>query len=61
MLDLQREEYDHMATETEAEREWVDNVAHDRADQPWLLSDRDVWYANPAYRGPAVPHPEDEA
>lgn len=26
----------------------------------WLLSDRDVWYANPFYSGPPQPHPEDE-
>lgn len=25
----------------------------------WILSDRDVWYANPWYSGPPVPHPED--
>jgi hypothetical protein len=29
-------------------------------DGAWILSDRDVWYANPAYTGPPVPHPEDE-
>ena len=28
-------------------------------DQPWILSNRDVWYANPYYTGPEVPHPED--
>lgn len=61
MIGLQGfEEHDHIATQTEAEREWVTNVSHDRADQAWLLSDRDVWYANPAYQGPPVPHPEDE-
>lgn len=27
-------------------------------DQAWILSPFDVWYANPSYRGPAVPHPE---
>ena len=26
---------------------------------PWILTDRDVWHANPYYSGPAVPHPED--
>lgn len=26
----------------------------------WISSDRDVWYANPAYFGPEGPHPEDE-
>lgn len=25
----------------------------------WILSDRDVWYRNPSYRGPAMPHPEE--
>jgi hypothetical protein len=24
----------------------------------WILSDRDVWYRNPYYKGPAQPHPE---
>lgn len=28
--------------------------------RPWLLSDRDVWYKNPYYNGPEVPHPEDD-
>jgi len=26
--------------------------------RPWILSDRDVWYKNPFYQGPPVPHPE---
>ncbi len=29
-------------------------------DQAWILSDRDVWYANPYYTGPAEPHPDFE-
>jgi hypothetical protein len=28
-------------------------------ERPWVLSDRDVWYRNPFYKGPPVPHPED--
>ena len=24
----------------------------------WILTDRDVWYRNPFYKGPAVRHPE---
>ena len=28
-------------------------------DQAWILSDRDVWYANPFYKGPPQRHPED--
>lgn len=42
--------------------EWDRAEARERgADQPeaaWILSDRDVWYPNPAYRGPRQPHPE---
>ena len=26
----------------------------------WILTDRDVWHANPYYQGPPVPHPEDD-
>ena len=26
----------------------------------WVLTDRDVWHANPSYVGPPVPHPEDD-
>jgi hypothetical protein len=26
----------------------------------WVLTDRDVWYANPFYKGPPVRHPEDD-
>jgi hypothetical protein len=29
-----------------------------RPGQAWICSDRDVWYPNPYYTGPAVPHPE---
>jgi hypothetical protein len=32
----------------------------DRPEQPWILSDRDVWYANPFYQGPKARHPEDD-
>lgn len=31
-----------------------------RTTQAWICSDRDVWYRNPYYTGPAVPHPEEE-
>ena len=48
------------ATTAEADREYADNVGAANPEQAWVLSDRDVWYANPAYHGPAVPHPEDD-
>jgi hypothetical protein len=60
MFGYYEESYDRPATEAEADREyahWAGEANHDR---PWILSDRDVWYANPFYTGPAVPHPEDD-
>lgn len=43
--------------------EWDRAAASERgaADltRAWILTDRDVWYANPFYHGPAVRHPED--
>jgi hypothetical protein len=50
-----------IATEAEADRFdafWGSDIP---SDQAWVLSGRDVWYANPAYVGPAVPHPEEAA
>lgn len=42
--------------------EWDQFEARDtgqaRPEQPWILSDRDVWHKNPFYTGPSVPHPE---
>lgn len=29
-------------------------------DRAWILSPFDTWEPNPHYRGPAVPHPEDD-
>ena len=31
-----------------------------RPGDAWILTDQDVWVKNPYYRGPAVPHPEDQ-
>lgn len=50
---------DRLSMIAEADREYAHNVGETRRDQAWILSDRDVWYANPFYTGPAVPHPED--
>lgn len=51
----------HLATEAEADREYAINVGRDNPGQAWILSDRDAWYRNPFYTGPAVPHPEDDS
>ncbi len=51
---------DRLATEGEADREYARNVGAMHPDRAWILSDRDVWYANPSYSGPPMPHPEAE-
>jgi hypothetical protein len=51
----------HLATLAQADAEYALNVGMQRPHQAWVLSDRDVWYRNPAYCGPAVRHPEDDA
>lgn len=50
---------DRTATMAEADAEYAANAGANRPDVAWILSDRDVWYRNPAYVGPPVPHPED--
>lgn len=53
------EEMDWMATEAQADAEYARNIGYDRPEQAWILSDRDVWYPNPFYKGIPQPHPED--
>lgn len=53
------EEMDWMATEAMADAEFARNMGYDRPEQAWILSDRDVWYPNPFYKGIPQPHPED--
>jgi hypothetical protein len=51
---------EHVATEAEADREYVRNYGMDHPGRAWILSPRDVWYRNPSYVGPTVSHPDDE-
>lgn len=44
----------------EADRLYALALGIENRDRAWVLSDRDVWYANPFYSGPPVPHPEYE-
>ena len=46
------------ATLAEADAHSVLWEGAEHPEKAWLLSDRDVWYANPYYRGPSVRHPE---
>ena len=53
-------EEDRCATEAEADQEYALWAGSQDTERAWVLSDRDVWYANPYYTGPKVPHPEDD-
>jgi len=49
-----------IATEAEAHKEFCHNAGGDNPERAWILSPQDAWGPNPFYRGPAVPHPEDD-
>lgn len=56
----EQEERDFEVTScAEWDREDARERGYHRQDQCWVLSDRDVWYRNPYYRGPVQPHPEE--
>lgn len=44
-----------------AEQAYVRAVGDEHHERAWICSDRDAWYPNPFYTGPAVPHPEDDS
>jgi hypothetical protein len=50
----------HYSSDAEWDREGARQIGSFHPDRPWILSDRDVWYANPFYEGLPVPHPEDD-
>jgi len=50
-----------MSDEQLADREYAREAGRSNPDSAWVLSDRDVWYPNPFYAGPRVPHPEDDS
>jgi hypothetical protein len=58
-FDLVREEQSFPMSIADEDREFASRKGAEHPEQAWILSDRDVWYANPAYTGPRVPHPED--
>jgi hypothetical protein len=59
-FEMVREEQSFPMTIADEDREYASNKGAANPEQAWILSDRDVWYPNPSYRGPRVPHPEDE-
>jgi hypothetical protein len=50
--------FDHIATQGEAYRELISNLAIDNPNVCWLKTPYDTWERNPNYTGPEVPHPE---
>jgi hypothetical protein len=50
----------HYTTDAEWDRAEAREQGENNPDQAWVLTNRDVWHANPFYKGPAVPHPEEE-
>jgi len=49
-----------MSIIAQADRQYAETAGSERRQQAWILSDRDVWYPNPYYKGPPQPHPDDE-
>ena len=42
----------------ECDRAYARELGARNVESAWILSDRDVWYPNPFYRGAPQPHPE---
>ena len=63
IFDYEREKADHLSsplvTVGMADREYATELGAERPECAWIWSDRDVCYANPYYKGPPVPYPED--
>jgi len=47
------------STEAEWDAAEARELGANRPDLAWVLTDRDVWHANPFYEGPPQPHPEE--
>ena len=59
-IQAQEERDFHVATDAEWDAAGAAQIGSEDRDRAWILSDRDVWYANPYYNGPKVRHPEDD-
>ena len=60
MINIQEQEDRDFSYSTDAEldRDGATWDGYRSPEKAWLLSSRDVWYANPYYEGPWEPHPE---
>jgi hypothetical protein len=50
----------HYTSDAEWDAAEADEKGAANPEAAWVCTGRDVWHANPYYKGPAVPHPEDE-
>ena len=48
----------HYSTDAEWDRAEARELGALHPERTWILTDRDVFHANPFYKGPPVPHPE---
>jgi len=50
----------HYSTDQEWDNAAALELGAERPERAWILTDRDVWHANPFYQGPPQRHPEEE-
>lgn len=56
----EQEERDfHVSSIADCDRAYAHEVGANHPEWAWVLSDRDVWYRNPSYKGAPQPHPDD--
>ena len=48
----------HYSSESEWDNAEAMQLGEENPERAWVLTDRDVWHANPYYKGPRMPHPE---
>lgn len=50
----------HYSSPAEWDREEARWIGMENPDRAWIATGNDVWHKNPYYKGPPVPHPEDD-
>ena len=53
-------DYDFYTSEEEWDRDEAMHSGLRNPESAWIHTDRDVWHANPYYKGLPVPHPEED-
>jgi hypothetical protein len=62
MYEQEQEERDfHVSSDSEWDRAEAYDIGELYPERAWVNTDRDVWHKNPFYKGPPVPHPEDDS